>query len=319
METKKRPLVVISSCLMGQLVRYNKGHCADKWVLQELSKFVDFHPVCPEVEMGLGTPREEIHLYYEKDDKDNIKIKSKFANEDLTDLAKKTYMKMNKDLENLEIDAFILTKKSPSCGLDRVKTILKDRPETTKTSVGLFAKNIQDKFPNTPIIDSGRIIDKKLRENFIKSLFAHFRLRTMKPTPMEFQMYHQKYKYILMDHSASKLKDLGHIVSKANKENFNNSVQEYYKLFFSVLRTEPTAKTRFNTLQHLMGYFKKNLETDEKQYLIGLLDDCRNGLSNHLVAQKHFELLSRKYKVDYLNNQHYFYPYPKELKLLKDI
>jgi len=319
MINKKRPLVVISSCLLGELVRHNGGHCSDSWIMKELSKHVDFYSICPEVQMNLGTPRDEIHLYYEENDKKSIRLKSKKTDEDLTERAHSTYNTLNKELRKRKIDGFILTKKSPSCGLDGVKTIQKDNPKLVKQSTGLFAQNIIDNFEFVPKIDSGRLNNKSLRENFIKSVFAHFSLTSIDASTNELQAFHRKYKYILMDHSPSKLKALGKIAATTSVSNNVENKNKYYELFFEVMKSEPSNHSRFNTLQHIMGYFKKHLSKDEKALLVELLEDCKSGSYNYLVALKHLELLTNKYKISYLNEQRYFSPYPKGLNLLREI
>lgn len=319
MQEEEKPTIAISSCLLGNLVRYDKNHCQDKWILQELSKYVEIVPICPEMEMGLGVPREEIHLYFNKEEKNKIRLKNKYEGSDLTELAEETYKKMNTTLFQKQIDGFILTKKSPSCGLDNVKTIQKDDPSKVTRSVGLFAKNVLENFPGTPYIDSGRILNKSLRENFLKSVYAHYRFRTMEKTLAAFQDFHKKYKYILMDHSTINLKQLGQIVASANKETMIESLNNYYTLFFKTLALEATPKTRCNTLQHLMGYFKKNLESHEKTEVLTLLDDYRDDIISYDVLLKYFELLTKKYDESYLSTQYYFTPCPKGLKLLKEI
>lgn len=319
MLNKTKPVIAISSCLLGELVRYNKGHCKESWIVDELSKFVELYPVCPEVEMGLGTPREEIHLYYDKGDEKNIKLKSKHTNIELTQKAQETYKAMGTKLSEKKIDGFILTKKSPSCGIDRVKTILKGNPQTIKQSVGLFAKYVMETYQSVPIIDSGRLHDKNYRENFIKSVFAHYKFTQLEQSLSEFQGYHKSYKYIIMDHSPFNLKELGNIVANTTADNYQESSAKYYDLFFQTLKVHTNNKLRFNTLQHIMGYFKNHLQKDEKALLLDLLEDCKQGSYNHAVALKHLELLTNKYNISYLQDQVYFCPYPKELKLLKEI
>ena len=306
MRDKKKPLIVISSCLMGQLVRYNKGHCQDSWVLNELSKVVDFYPICPEVEMGLGVPREEIHLYFDKENPKDIKLKMKHTGTDLTDLAKETNSHLNKQLEKLDVDGFILTKKSPSCGFDGVKTVQKDNNQQVKQSPGIFGKNIIKSFPNIPRIDSGRLNNKQLRENFLKQVFANFRFQHLDEKKSSIQKYHQQYKYILMDHSPAAVKHLGKIAA-----NFNESEEQresYYSKLIETLRIEPTVGKRFNTIQHLMGYFKTNISSEEKKEVSVLLGDYKEGIINHLVLLRYIKLLASKYSENYLVNQYYFFP-----------
>ena len=319
MKEHQRPKIAVSSCLLGNLVRYDKNHCQDKWIVSELSKYVELAPICPEMEMGLGAPREEIHLYHKPDQKNKIRLKKKYDGEDLTRLAEETYALMNEDIRDVMYDGMILTKKSPSCGIDRVKTIEEGRPDKVIWSSGLFAQNVLDNFPSLPIIDSGRLINKDLRENFLKSVFAHIRFNNVDHDLSSFQDFHKKYKYILMDHSPSSLKKLGQIVANASKESISRDFNKYYKLFFETISTPPTNQKRCNTLQHLMGYFKKHIDSEEKQEVLTLIDDFREGIIKYSVLLKYFELLTRKYKVEYLDIQYYFSPYPKELKLLKDI
>lgn len=319
MSDDQRPKISISSCLLGNLVRYDKNHCKDSWIVDELSKHVELVPICPEMQMGLGAPREEIHLYHKVDQKDKVRLKKKYAGEDITRLAEETYAMMNEDIREVNYDGMILTKKSPSCGIDRVKTVEEGRPDRVTWNTGLFAKNILDNFPSMPIIDSGRMLNKDLRENYLKEVFAHFRFKKINMDLSSFQDFHKKYKYILMDHSPSSLKKLGQIVANASKKTINRDFNRYYSLFFRTITEPATTPKRINTLQHLLGYFKKHLETDEKQEVITLLEDYREGIIKYSVLLKYFELLTKKYKVEYLDIQYYFSPYPKELKLLRDI
>ncbi|CBW27402.1 conserved hypothetical protein [Halobacteriovorax marinus SJ] len=319
MEANQKPKIAISSCLLGNLVRYDKNHCKDNWIVNELSKYVELVPICPEMRMGLGVPREEIHLYHRPGEKDKVRLKKKFDGQDLTRLAEETYAMMNEDIREVEYDGMILTKKSPSCGIDRVKTIEEGRPDKVTWSTGLFAKNILENFPSLPIIDSGRLLNKDLRENFLKSVFAHFRFKQVEKNLSSFQDFHKRYKYILMDHSPSSLKSLGQIVANASLETIDRDFNKYYKLFFKTMSTPSTSQKRCNTLQHFMGYFKKHIDTDEKREILILLEDLRKDIIKYSVILKYFDLLTKKYKVNYLDIQYYFSPYPKELKLLKDI
>lgn len=319
MHCKERPLIAVSACLLGSPIRYDGNHCREEWIIDELSQFVDFYPVCPEMEMGLGTPREEIHLYYDEGDKNNIKLRSKFSKVELRPLAHKTYEAMNANMASRLIDGFILTKKSPSCGLSHVKTVNADNPTEVIHTQGLFAKNICEKYPSVPKIDNGRIKNLELREHFIKGVFAHFRFGQLDINVSSLQDFHKKYKYIMMEHSPLELHTLGKLA--ANRDHLSNDelFSKYYKLVFEVLAIEATPKKRYNTLMHIMGYFKKDLSPDEKQEYLKLLAEFKEGILNYMALVRYFEFLTKKYKQKYLEEQYYFEPYPKNLKIQRFI
>lgn len=319
MSGKNRPLIAVSACLLGSPVRYNKNHCQEEWLVDELSKFVDFYPLCPEVEMKLGVPREEIHLFYESGDKNNIKLRSKHSKEDLSPLAAKTYEAMNDLMAEVQIDGFILTKKSPSCGLSNVKTINADNDTEVIHTQGLFAKNISERYPFTPKIDSGRIRNVELREHFIKNVFAHFRFNNLKLDVSSLQEFHKRYKYVIMDHSSAHLKTLGKIAANSQKLPAKEIHDQYYQTFFETLKIEATVNKRYNTLMHVMGYFKKDLAPSEKQEMLVLLNEFRIGIINYMTPQRFFEFLTKKHDEKYLVDQYYFSPYPKEMKIHKHI
>jgi uncharacterized protein YbgA (DUF1722 family)/uncharacterized protein YbbK (DUF523 family) len=319
MEKKERPLIAVSACLLGQPVRHNGNHCEEAWLVEELSKFVDFYPLCPEVEMKLGVPREEIHLVYEYGDKNNISLRAKTTKENLTSLALQTYQEMNSKLSLQSVDGFILTKKSPSCGLDNVKTVNIDDPQSSMPRTGLFAKYICDLYPFVPKIDSGRIRNLELREHFIKNVFAHFRFKNLDQTTSGLQEFHKKYKYVIMDHSSDDLKKLGSIASNSKKLLSTEIYEEYYIQFFSTLKNLATVNKRMNTLMHLLGYFKKDLSKNEKQEILIMFNEFRDGILNHMTPQRFFEFLTKKHQEKYLSEQYFFSPYPKEMKISKHI
>lgn len=318
MNGKSRPLIAVSACLLGENVRYNGGHCKNSWIVNELSDFVDILPICPEVEMNLGTPREEIHLVYNHQNKKEVKLISKYTREDLTGKAEKTYQYMSAQMEPLKVDGFILTRKSPSCGLGNVKTVQDKDPSKVIKTAGLFAKHLQDNFPSVPKIDSGRIKNFELRELFMRKVFAHFRFNNLAPKTKEIQDFHMKYKYLLMEHSTKNLKTLGQIASNTMNRPEHEIYLEYYDLFFQTLEINPTISKRINSLQHVMGYFKKQLDSTEKQEILKIFEEYRDGITTYMTPHRFFEFLTRKYDQSYLKEQYLFSPYPKEMKILRD-
>ena len=319
MEKRKRPLIGISSCLLGNNVRYNNGHTRDKWITRELEKYVDFYPFCPEVEMGLGVPREEIHLVYQDDDRKNVQLYSKVSKKNLTDKASKTYDRLNREMSRHLINGVILMKKSPSCGLTNVKTVNKSGNGPVTFSKGLYTKSLDEFYPLVPKEESGRIKQPELREHFLKNVFAHFRYEQVEKSISSIQDFHKKYKYIIMEHSPVGLKKLGLVASNPKNKPALQIYKDYGEIFFEILGKKPKKSNRYSTLFHIMGYFKNFLTSEDKRELIINFDEYRNGIQSYMAVVTLIQFLVKKYKLDYFEDNYYFNPYPKELKLLKDV
>jgi uncharacterized protein YbgA (DUF1722 family) len=226
---------------------------------------------------------------------------------------------MNVKMRELKIDGFILTKKSPSCGLDNVKTVNENEPTQSVPRMGLFARNILEQYPFVPKIDSGRIRNLELREHFIKNVFAHFRFGNLDLNISSLQEFHRRYKYVIMDHSATDLKMLGKIAANSTNSSALQVYEQYYKQFFTTLGVQATVKKRTNTLMHIMGYFKKELSSAEKQEVLVMFSEFKEGILNYMTPQRFFEFMTKKHNEVYLTDQYFFSPYPKEMKIHKHI
>ena len=315
---KNKPKIGISSCLLGKSVRYNGGNKKDSWVISELSKFVDFYPVCPEVEMGLGTPREEIRLSYNEKTGERGLITKK-SEVDLTKQASKTYKRLNKEIKEAELDGFILMKKSPSCALSQTKAVNFKEKGPGKFIEGLFAYNLVNQFPEMPKLDSGRLFNKKMREKFIKKVYAHFRFSKLNPSTKDLQGFHKRYKYIFMEHSAFNLAHLGEIAANSGRIEIETVMESYKQLMMETLSIEADPGKRFNVLQHLFGYVKNHLNTDERKRVLTIFEDFKEGISQYMISVEVINLMVHKYSVEYLTDHYYFNPYPKRLKIHGDI
>lgn len=315
--TKKKPLIGISACLLGEAVRYNKGNTQDKWITNELNKYVDFYPVCPEMDMGLGVPREEIHLYYTKDDPKNQKLRSKFSKVELTTLANKTYDEMNEKSDKELLDGFILMRKSPSCGLGNIKTVRDDEEGNIKLLQGLYARNLEKRYPSLPKEDSGRMKNLVLREHFVKNIFAHFRFTDLEIKSSALQEFHKKYKYVLMEHDQDNMKLLGNVIANHEKFPIDKVFEDYKYLFFITMNIPATVQNRYNVLHHLMGYLKKRLKREDKENMIEMFGDYKDGITSYNISVSLINFFVKKYKIDYLEDHYYFNLYPKELKVNK--
>lgn len=305
----EKPVILISSCLLGDPVRYNRSHKKDKWIDEKLSKYVDFIPVCPELEMGLGVPRETMNLSYSND---QISLKTKFTGNNLTDLAQKTFKKIINDLNSKKVNGFIFTNKSPTCGLNIAAY---NSADTTKAKFvrGLFSSSIMESFPSTPLIDSGKIKNFSLKNIFVKQVFAHHNFFTTVKNLKDLQVFHQKYKYTLMAHSPSRLKKLGVLAANPSKIDFSKLKALYFELFFEAINLQIIPNRQINALTHILGHLKKKLSSNEKKNILSIFNDYSSNLLPENVPIKILEHLAIKYDDNYLLNQKIFSPYPKEL------
>lgn len=318
MKNSEKPLVGISSCLLGQNVRYNGGNTKDSWIVSELSSFVDFYPICPEVEMGLGTPREEIVLTL--DEKTGERgLKTKNTDVDLTDKANSAYSKIFSDIHGRELDGFILMKKSPSCALSRCKAVNIKEKGPGKFVEGLFAYNLKKELPDLPKLDSGRLFNKHMRESFVKQVFAHHRFSKVEASVSDLQEFHKHYKYILMEHSPHNLSMLGKIAANSDKKEIHIVMERYKQLLIETLQIDTDLNKRFNVLQHLFGYVKNYLNSGEKKRVLSIFEDFKDGISQYMIPVEIMNLMVHKYSVDYLTDHYYFNPYPKRLNIRGDI
>ena len=304
----------ISACLLGQNVRWNGGHTLDRFLRDTLGQYVDYVPVCPEVEAGFGVPRETFRLEGRVDDPRLIKSKSRTDHtETMTGWARQRV----RELEAENLCGFIFKKDSPSSGLMRVK-VFNDKGMPEKRGVGLFAREFTRYFPLLPVEEEGRLHDPRLRENFIEQIFTLRRWReTVARAPGVGPVvdFHSRNKLLLMAHSPEHVRALGQIVARAGKLGPEPLYRQYEEALMAALQRMPTPKKHRNVLQHILGYFKKQLSPDEKQELLEIFDRFAEGYAPLLVPVTLINHYVRKYDPPYLADQSYLHPHPVELKL----
>jgi uncharacterized protein YbgA (DUF1722 family)/uncharacterized protein YbbK (DUF523 family) len=304
----------VSSCLLGNGVRYDGGHKHDRWITDVLGRYVAFVPVCPEVECGLGTPRESMHL---EGDPADPRLLTTRTRKDLTDRMKAWCRERLEQLEKEDLCGYIFKSKSPSSGLFRVKVY--GPPGTPpKMGSGLFAKAFVDRFPHLPVEEEGRLHDADLRENFIERLFAMKRWRGVLAgdrTPGALQEFHTRHKMLILSHSQALYRDLGKRIATVTRKTLAEDFRTYEELFLQALGLKATPTKHVNVIMHMMGYFKKQLSPDEKQELLELIGNYRSGNLPLIVPLTLMGHYVRKYDQPYLKNQVYLNPHPLELKL----
>ena len=304
----------ISSCLLGQEVRYDGGHKRDRFLTDTFGRFVEWVPVCPEVEAGFGTPREPMRLV-EVDGR--LRLLTVQTTADVTERLERFARRRVEELEHEDLSGYVLKKDSPSCGPDRVKVYGRSTPPT-RSGMGLFAAALQQRYPFLPIEDEGRLSDPRLRDNFVERVFAYRRVRDFFAaswTNADLVAFHAAHKLMLMAHSTAAYQSLGQFVANVKPLPRREVEARYFEGFMSALGTIATPRRNANVLQHMAGYFKSLLSAAEKRELADTIADYRIGLVPLIVPITLIRHHVRRHEVSYLAGQVYLEPHPKELML----
>ena len=306
----------ISTCLLGKKVRYNGGHTLDRFLAEVLGQYVEYVPVCPEVEIGLSIPREALRLVtvegYESPrlltQKTGIDYTGRMLN----------WAKIRLDqLEKEKLCGYIFKSKSPSSGMARIK-VYNEKGVPTRKGVGIFAGAFMERFPLLPVEEEGRLQDIGLRENFIVRVFTCHRWRKVLDGPQTVGAvvdFHTRNKLLFMAHNPETARQMGKLTARAKDMPIEQFFNSYQSLMMTCIKYKATVSKNANVLYHMIGYFKKRLEPDEKQELIETIENYRLGyfpLVVPLTLVKHYV---RKYDQSYLKEQYYLDPHPVELKL----
>jgi uncharacterized protein YbgA (DUF1722 family)/uncharacterized protein YbbK (DUF523 family) len=303
----------ISSCLLGQEVRHDGGHKRNAWILNTLSSYFDFRPLCPELAIGMGVPRPTIRLIKQ----DNVirLVGSKDTNLDVTDEMNRFSDQAVSGLDDLS--GYILKKDSPSCGMERVR-IYNEKGIPEKNGSGLFAARLMEAHPNLPIEEEGRLMDPVLRENFIERVFVYYRWQKLLHnglTVKDLMEFHASHKFNLLAHNESIYRELGPLVAQATPENLETIVEQYINMLMKGMKKPATRKRHTNVLMHVMGFLKNALSSDDKQELLDILEQYRLGRVPLIVPITLLRHHLRREPHPYIEKQYYMKPYPEELML----
>ncbi len=304
----------ISTCLLGENVRYDGGHKLDKYLRDLLGMYVNYVPVCPETESGLPIPREAMRLVGDVEDPRLVTINTRV---DHTERIKSWGRQKLDQLKKENLCGFIFKSRSPSSGMERVK-IYNEKGHPMPKGRGIFAGMFMDRFPLLPVEEDGRLNDPGLRENFITRIFVFSRWLEILEKGLSVGRlvdFHTKQKLLLMAHNVNAYRELGRMVAKAKDYDPDELAGEYISRIMSALKLSSTVKKNVNVLHHVMGYFKKELTGDEKQELLEIIQRYADSLVPIIVPITLFNHYVRKYDKAYLRDQVYLNPHPMELKL----
>lgn len=306
----------ISSCLLGEEVRFDGGHKRDPFLIHTVGPLVEWVPVCPEVEAGLGVPREAVRLVGPPE---RPRLVGSRSGTDHTERMAETVAHLAEMLAAARLDGFVLKKASPTCGLHRVRVYPEGDGPPNRDGRGLFAGGLVERLPLLPVEEEGRLNDPVLRENFCEAAFAHHRWRRFReesPTPAGLVQFHTDHKMTLLAHNPDGYRRVGRVAAQAGSGPLGEVLDTYAAEFMAVLRLPATRGRHVNVLHHLVGFVKDRLDQHDKSELLAAIDDYRAGLLPLIVPVtllRHH--LFRGDTPDWARRQTYLSPYPKELLL----
>jgi uncharacterized protein YbgA (DUF1722 family)/uncharacterized protein YbbK (DUF523 family) len=304
----------ISSCLLGEKVRYDGGHKLNHYLVNVLSQFVQWVPVCPEAECGLPIPREAMQLVQSSK---GPRLMTRVTKIDHTNLMMKWSVTRLRQLEKENLCGYIFKSKSPSSGMRDAK-ICSENGVPQSIGSGLFAQAFMERFPILPVEDERRLNYAGLRENFIERVFVYYRWMKFIEGGLSSKGlvdFHTNHKLLIMSYSPKHLRLLGKIVAAPQKRIKKELAKEYIGALMKGLQLKATVRKNTNVLHHIMWYFKKQLTADEKQELLGVIDQYHDSLVPLIVPVTLLQHYVRKYDEPYLKRQFYLNPHPAELML----
>lgn len=302
----------ISSCLLGQEVRFDGGHKRDRFLTDTLGAYVEWVPVCPEVEVGMGTPRETLRLVRTGG---GLRMITTRTEVDHTDAMNRWARKRAEELAREDLCGYILKKDSPSCGMERVK-VFSAAGVPERSGRGLFAEALIRQFPTLPVEEEGRLSDPRLRENFIERVFAFRRLKDLFAPGWSIGAlvrFHTIHKMALLAHSTAAYQELGRMV--AGGKSRPKLRDSYAQLFMRTLTIPATTRRHTNVLMHMTGHLKRLLDSGSKLELQQSIEEYRRGLVPLVVPLTLIRHYVRLHGVEYLAGQTYLEPHPRELML----
>ena len=314
--TEKQILIGISSCLLGEEVRYDAGHKHHSYITQTLGRYFKFQSFCPEMSIGLGAPRESMRLIKMEDGIHCVgnRTPTLDVTQQLIDSAQQQIS------WHVNLCGYILKKDSPSCGMDRVRVYTGEMPE--RNGRGLYAQVLMENFPNLPVEEEGRLGDPVLRENFVKRVFVYRHWRDLDETGLNLHKltdFHAQYKYVLLSHDQARTRGLGNRLANAGKQQIDEILHWYFPELMQILKICATRKNHVNVLQHLQGFLKDDIDKEDKKELAETIENYRRELLPLIVPITLLRHHFRRHPKPFVEKSKYLDPHPAELMLLNSL
>ena len=305
-----KPVVVVSKCITFEPVRWNGQIIASEFV-EKLKPYVTFVPVCPEVEIGLGIPRDPIRIILVNGEKRLLQPATGL------DFTEKMTIFSESFLNSLNaVDGFILKSGSPSSGFKNVKVY----PSTEKVSSiekapGFFGGAVLQKFPNSAIEDERRLLNPRIREHFLTKLFTLASFREVKKSGKvkDLVKFQSDNKYLFTAYNQKELRILGKLAANQEHKAVGETIGSYEAHLYYALSRTPSVGSNINVLLKIMGYFSHQLSKDEKSFFVSSVDKYRAGRLPMSACLSVLRAWIVRFKQEYLSSQTVLEPYPEQL------
>ena len=309
--------VGVSSCLLGQEVRFDGGHKRDNYLTGTLSGYFDFIPFCPEAAVGLGIPRQPIRLVRRGEEIRAVGVRTPELDptDQLAAFAERTARQLG------EISGYILKKDSPSCGMERVK-IYNNKGMPERKGVGIYAGVLMQRLPLLPVEEEGRLGDAVLRENFIERVFVYHRWQRLVRKGLSAKgliEFHSDHKFLILSHQQKAYRELGRLVANAGGSDLEKLAGEYVAILMNALKRPARPRKHVNVLEHLLGFLKEHLDKSDREEMAETIAQYREGLLPLIVPITLIRHHFRRHPDPYIQRQYYISPHPKELMLRNSI
>ena len=310
-----KPRIGVSACLTGEPLRYDGGHLRDEFLMETLALHVEWTLVCPESEVGMGTPREPVRLL--DDGGGTLRMRGVRSGVDHTDAMLAWRARRVEQLARPGLHGYVLAKDSPSCGLFRVKVHPADGGPPARIGRGLFADALTLRFPLLPVEEQERLKDLRLRENFIERVFVYQRWTALledQPTPAALGAFHAAHRLTLMAHAPALYREAGRIAARADDVPWDETAGEYGRVLMRAMQCLPTVYEHTNVLRCAARHLERLLDGSDREELAAAIERYRRG-DAPLAAP--LALLRRHARraggPEWLAAQTYLAPYPDEL------
>lgn len=305
----------ISACVLGDKVRYDGGHKASAFCMQQLAPLVQYVPVCPEMAIGMSAPRPAIRLQLDAEHQVHLVQSNNSAIDHTAAMLAFTEQKLP---QLAQLSGYIVCAKSPSCGMERVRLFDAKGQQLGKLGVGLYTHQLMQKYPWLPVEEDGRLFDPALKENFICRVFSCYDYQqTMQDgfSVGKLVAFHSRYKFLVMAHSPTAYREMGRLVANAKLFAADELQQRYLLALMQALKNIASRKQHANVLQHLQGFLKHGLSAEAKQELADLIQRYRQGFVPLLAPLTLLQHHLKQQPNAYVSAQRYFAPYPESLGL----
>ena len=315
-EENERILVGVSSCLLGEKVRFDGGHKQNRYVIDTLGQYFRFRPFCPEMAIGLGVPRQTIHLAGDGDSITAVGVRDPSL-----DVTRELIDSANSQRNwHAQIFGYIVKKDSPSCGMARVRVYRNGQAQ--RDGIGLYTKTLMENFPCLPVEEEGRLGDPILRESFVKRVYIYKRWHDMVEAGLSWRAlteFHARHKLILFSHNQDRARELGRQLSGAHQGSLEDYAEKYLETLMQILKINARRSNHVNVLEHIRGYLKHELDRDDKQELTDTIERYRLGQLPLVVPITLLRHHFRKSPDPYIERSYYMQPHPDELMLLNSL